>query len=295
MKTKTKSKALLTAFCLTALSAAGPAVAQRDRWESLRVEEDCIGGSRCGGSRNDIRIPLDGGAVYGIRFRAHDNVGDNSRGHLRVRLDDRVLERDIDVAKNGEWYEVDARGARGRYLIFEAIADDEVVIEEVEIETGRGTYGRDRYRDDDRNRDRYRDRYRNDDRYRDRNDRGRGRGRGYSRSGDWESYPEAQGCIGGAQCGRTEEIRVRLDDRPVEAIRFHAHDNRGDNSRGRLRVSIDGQVLEQDIDVAKDGEVYEIDGRNVRGRYLILNSFAHDEVIVDDVEVLYRGRANGRR
>ncbi|HEX2223872.1 MAG TPA: hypothetical protein VHN15_06680, partial [Thermoanaerobaculia bacterium] len=215
-------------------------------------------------------------------FRAHDNVGDHSRGHLRVRIDDRVLERDIDVAKDGDWYEVDGRNTRGRYLIFEAATDDEVVVEQIDVDYGRGYASRrnDRWNNGPDDWGRGNGRY----------DR-RGNGRGYDR--DWESYPNAQGCIGGAKCGRQEEIRVRLDDRPIEAIRIRAHDNVGDVSRGRLRVEVDGRVIENEIDVAKDGDVYEIDGRNLRGRTLAINSFAHDEVVVEEVEVLYRG--NGRR
>lgn len=288
MTTKTKTRLLASAsvFCLTALSLAGPAAAQTGRYERDRdgryEEGGCIGGSRCGGTRSEIRIPLEGTAVREIRFRAHDNVGDHSRGHLRVRVDDRVLERDIDVAKDGDWYEVDGRGIRGRYLIFEPATDDEVVVEQIDVDYGRGfrrgersnrwnngpgSWGRD-----------------------DRNGRGNGRG-GYDR--DWESYPAAKGCIGGARCGRQEEIRVRLEDRPVQAIRIRAHDNVGDVSRGRLRVEVDGRVVEDSIDVAKDGDEYEIDVRNIRGRTLTINSFAHDEVVVERVEVLYSG--NRRR
>jgi hypothetical protein len=281
MTTKTKTRLLASAsvLCLTALSLSGPATAQTNRYERDRdgryEEGGCIGGSRCGGSSREIRIPLEGGAVREVRFRAHDNVGDNSRGHLRVRIDDRILERDIDVAKDGDWYEVDGRNVRGRYLYFEAATNDEVVVEQIDVDYGRGYASR---RDDRWNDDRGRN--------------GRGNGRGYDR--DWESYSAAKGCIGGARCGRQEEIQVRLEDRPIEAIRIRAHDNVGDVSRGRLRVEVDGRVIEDSIDVAKDGDEYEIDGRNLRGRTLAINSFAHDEVVVEEVEVLYRGNARGR-
>jgi hypothetical protein len=253
MTTKTRLLASASVFCLTALSLAGPAAAQTNRYERDRdgryEEGGCVGGSRCGGARSEIRIPLEGTAVREIRFRAHDNVGDNSRGHLRVRIDDRVLERDIDVAKDGDWYEVDGRGIRGRNLIFEPAADDEVVVEQIDVDYGRGYATR---RDDRRDNGRY---DRDNGRYGRGNDRGNGRGNsrgGYDR--DWESYPEAKGCIGGAKCGRQEEIRVRLEDRPIEAIRIRAHDNVGEVSRGRLRVEVDGRVVEDSIDVAKDGD-----------------------------------------
>jgi hypothetical protein len=286
---KTKSRILLTLACTAALASAGTAQAQSgyrgsdNRYDSRYNDENggCIGGSRCGGTRSEIRIPLENTAIDTISFRAHDNVGDNSRGHLRVRIDDRLLERDIDVPKNGEEYELNARGVRGRYLIFEPATDDEVVVEDVQVDytgrngngNGRGWGRGGRY---DRNDDR--GRYgRNDDRY----------GTG------WVPYASAQGCIGGAKCGRQEEIRVRLEDRPIEAIRFRANDDVGEASRGHLRVEIDGRTIEDDIDVAKDGQVYEIDARGLRGRTLVINSFAHDEVEVDDVEVLYQG--GGRR
>jgi hypothetical protein len=300
MTTKIKTRLLVSAsaLCLTALSLAGPAGAQSNRYERDRdgryEEGGCVGGSRCGGSRSEIRIPLEGTAVREIRFRAHDDVGDNSRGHLRVRIDDRVLERDIDVAKDGDWYEVDGRGIRGRYLIFETATDDEVVVEQIDVDYGRGFrrgQREDRWNNGPGSWGRGNDRY--DDRYDRRGDSrgGRGNGRGYDR--DWESYPQAKGCIGGAKCGRQEEIRVRLEDRPIQAIRIRAHDNVGDVSRGRLRVEIDGRVVEDEIDVAKDGDEYEIDVRNIRGRTLTINSFAHDEVVVEEVEVLYGG--NRRR
>ena len=158
-------------------------------------------------------------------------------------------------------------------------------------------------RDNDRYSDRGRwsdDDYRDgrDGRYdRDRYDRDRyGRnGRNSRYNGDWTPYPDARGCIGGAKCGRYEEIRVRLQDRPVEAIRFRAHDDVGNVSRGHLRVEIDGRQIERDIDVAKNGDYYEIDGRGLRGRTLAINSFAHDEVEVDQVEVLYGGGSGWRR
>jgi hypothetical protein len=160
MTTKTKSRYLIGALCLTALSAlTGPASAQtqieayrepyredhRDpRWDEDRTPSDgrfleggCVGGARCGGSRSEIRIPLDSSRVREIQFQAHDNVGDQSRGHLRVLIDDRVLEQDLDVAKNGGSYTVDARGIRGRYLVIQPVVDDEVVVENIWIDYSR--------------------------------------------------------------------------------------------------------------------------------------------------------------
>jgi hypothetical protein len=305
MNVKNSSRILLTLACTAALASAGTAQAQSgyrgsdNRYDNRYNDNQggCIGGSRCGGTRSEIRIPLENAGIDRISFRAHDNVGDNSRGHLLVRVDDRILERDIDVPKNGYDYNLDVRGIRGRYLIFEPATDDEVVVEDIYVDyTGRnngngngygrgGSYGRGNDRDrsgrDDRGnygRNDDRGNYgRNDDRY----------------GSGWTPYPSAQGCIGGAKCGRQEEIRVRLEDRPIEAIRFRANDDVGEASRGHLRVEIDGRTIEDDIDVAKSGQVYEIDARGLRGRTLVINSFAHDEVEVDGVEVLYQG--SGRR
>lgn len=112
---------------------------------------------------------------------------------------------------------------------------------------------------------------------------------------DWVSYEDEGGCIGGAKCGdHGWQLRIRLEDDPVTGVRFYTHDNVGSNSRGHLRVRIDGEVVDDDIDVPKDGDTYEYSVDRVRGRYLIFESFAHDEVVVEDIEVEY-GHRRGRR
>jgi len=131
----------------------------------------------------------------------------------------------------------------------------------------------------------------------DRRDRG-DRGDRSDRRGDrdeWVSYEDEGGCLGGAKCGDNGwQRRIPLEDSPVTGVRFYTHDNVGDHSRGHLRVRIDGDVLDDDIDVPKDGDTYEYSVDRVRGRYLIFEAFAHDEVVVEDVEVQY-GRGRGRR
>jgi hypothetical protein len=118
---------------------------------------------------------------------------------------------------------------------------------------------------------------------------------GADRDDDWTSYEDEGGCIGGAKCGdHGWQLRIELEDAPVTGVRFYTHDDVGDHSRGHLRVKIDGDVVDDDIDVPKDGDTYEYEVDRVRGRYLIFESFAHDEVVVEDIEVQY-GRRRGRR
>jgi hypothetical protein len=121
---------------------------------------------------------------------------------------------------------------------------------------------------------------------------------GRSERGDrdeWVSYEDEGGCLGGAKCGEHGwQLRIELEDAPVTGVRFYTHDDIGDHSRGHLRVKIDGDVLDDDIDVPKDGDTYEYEVDRVRGRYLIFESFAHDEVVVEDIEVQY-GHRRGRR
>lgn len=134
-------KAVLPVLAVLLVSA--PAWADHDGWVSYEDEGGCFGGAKCGRNGWQLRIHLKDAPVTGVRFHAHDDVGDRSRGHLRLRIDGDVIEPDIDVAKNGDWYEVSVDRVRGSYLIFEAFAHDEVVIENIEIRYGRGR-GRDR-------------------------------------------------------------------------------------------------------------------------------------------------------
>ncbi|HEX2223871.1 MAG TPA: hypothetical protein VHN15_06675 [Thermoanaerobaculia bacterium] len=166
MITKTTSRCLVGALCLTALSTfsfAGPAVAQKEpppeaypdpyresfarllEWDGDRTPKDgryleggCVGGARCGGSRSEIRIPLEGSAVHEVRFRAHDKVGHTSHGGLRVLIDDQILGQTVDITEQVGSYMVDARGLRGRHLIFRAATDDEVVVEKIWVGYGPG-------------------------------------------------------------------------------------------------------------------------------------------------------------
>ncbi|HEV2843430.1 MAG TPA: hypothetical protein VG477_01175, partial [Thermoanaerobaculia bacterium] len=63
-----------------------------------------------------------------------DQVGERTRGRLRVRIDQRTLAKDIDVLRRGEVYNLTLEGLRGRYLIFEALGGEEVVVEDIEVQ-----------------------------------------------------------------------------------------------------------------------------------------------------------------
>lgn len=287
---KTLAIALLSAALLPA---AGLAVPGERGWQAFPNAGRCIGGVKCDQNGAEIRIPLEDSPVWGVRFFTHDDVGDRSRGHLRVRIDDRVLERDIDVPKEGRGYELNVDGLRGRYLIFETASDDEVVVDNIEVRFGGygdsghgGGYGGGGY---------------------DGGGYGAGGhgGGGYQPSPShhswpaggsergWRAYPEIGGCIGGVHCADNgPAIRIRLDSAPVLGVRFFAHDDVGDRSNGHLRVRIDGKILEHSLDIAKRGDGYELSVNAVRGRELVLETATDDEVVIEDVEVRY-GRGFG--
>ena len=221
-------------------------------WESYDEEGGCIGGSRCGDQGDAIRIPLENAPIDGVRFHAHDDVGETSDGHLRVRIDSATLAPDIDVANSGDLYELPAKSLRGRFLILETRTDDEVVIEDLQIRYNGLRAPRERR--------------------------------------EWRAYPEESGCIGGERCrdqGRT--IKIALEDAPIYGIRFHAHDNVGPHTRGHLRVRIDGRRLAQDIDVPRAGEIYNLAVDGLRGRTLTFEALTNEEVVVEDIEVQYAG------
>jgi hypothetical protein len=263
-----RSRAILPLLAAVCALSAVPAHAARDGWVSY--DGGCIGGAKCGSDGWQLRIRLEDETVTAVRFRAHDNVGDRSDGHLRVRLNGEVLDDDIDVPKNGDRFEYPVDRVRGRELLFEAFAHDEVVVEDVEVQyrSGRGDHGGGH------------------------GDHGDHGGGGGSHRGDWQSYEDEDGCIGGSRC-EGDEIRVRLEDAPVLAVRFHAHDNVGNKSGGHLQVSIDDEALSDDIDVPKDGDDYELDADRTRGRYLIFEALTDDEVVIENIEVQYGSR--GRR
>jgi hypothetical protein len=108
------------------------------------------------------------------------------------------------------------------------------------------------------------------------------------RGGDWKPSNES-GCIGGSTC-RERRLRVTLEDRPVLAVRFHAHDQIGTKADGALRVKIDGNTINSYVDVPRKGELFTLDVDELRGRYLVFEAANDDEVEVSQISVLY-GRA----
>lgn len=108
---------------------------------------------------------------------------------------------------------------------------------------------------------------------------------------DWVTASE-KGCIGGTTC-RERRLRIPLEDRPVIAVRFRAHDQLGQKADGSLRVKIDGNVVRSAIDIPRRGEVFTLEVDELRGRYLVFEAATDDEVEISDVAVLY-GRPSSR-
>jgi hypothetical protein len=221
-------------------------------WELYEEEGGCIGGSRCGDQGDSIRIPLEDSPVSGIRFNAHDDVGETREGKLRVRIDGVQLGGDLDIAETSSPYEIPVPQRRGRFLIIETRSDDEVVVEDIEVLYGPLRQPRERR--------------------------------------EWRVYSEWTGCIGGGRCREQGTmLRVPLEDARVYGVRFLAHDQVGERTRGRLRVRIDQRTLAKDIDVLRRGEVYNLMVEGLRGRYLIFEALGGEEVVVEDIEVQYAG------
>lgn len=107
-------------------------------------------------------------------------------------------------------------------------------------------------------------------------------------AGRWIPYPHASGCYGGALCsGNGEGVAVRLDPLPVLSLRFYAHDGIGQGDEGRLRVRLDHHLLARARDISRDGAVIELDAVGLIGRQLHFEVLGDDEVVVEDLEVLY--------
>ncbi|MEK6373930.1 MAG: hypothetical protein AABO58_14685 [Acidobacteriota bacterium] len=213
-------------------------------------ERGCIGGSECRQNGRRITIGLESAPVIGVRFFAHDNIGQRADGKLSVRIDGNAIASYIDVQRNGKVHEFDVDRLRGDRLVIEAANDDEVELRDIEV-----LYA---------------------DRGYDRDDRG---GRDSGADG---------GCIGGSTCGgRRARIAIPLRDRRVRSVSFHAHDNVGNRTMGELRIRIDDSVIEDNLDIERNGREYNIDGHDRRGRLLIIEPSSDDEVVIKDIRVRY--------
>jgi hypothetical protein len=252
---------------LTLLLALLSTAAFAQNWTPLIGDTNCVGGGGCRDKR--LRIPLEDRAIVGVRFHAHDNIGEKADGVLRVKIDGNTIRGYIDIPRRGQTFTLDVDELRGRSLIFEPVHDDEVEITDIAVLYARsgGRIPRDRGEPEEDRRG----------------------------SGGWQPYPRAAGCIGGAECGKNgKRITLALEDAPVLGVRFYAHDNIGERADGKLSVRIDDTTVGFYIDVQRNGKRHELDVDHIVGSKLVIETASNDEVDVKDIEVLY-GRGGGRR
>jgi len=225
-------------------------------WRAYPRAAGCIGGDECGRNGDRITIALDDAPVLGVRFYAHDSIGQRADGQLSVRIDDDVIDPYIDVKREGRRHEIDVDGVYGTRLVIEAENDDEVDIRDIEVLYDRAGRRRD--------------------------------GGSSPRFGGRELIHEG-GCIGGSQCGgRSSGIRIAIHGRPVESIRFYARDDIGERAGGSLHIRIDDETLTYSLDITREGRTHEIDARNIAGDYLYIEPAANDEVEIKDIRVRFR-------
>lgn len=221
-------------------------------WRGYPRAGGCIGGSECGKNGRRITLALEDRPVLGIRFFAHDSIGERANGKLAVRIDETTIAYSIDIQRNGKLHELDVDHIVGSKLVLETASKDEVDIKDIEV-----LYGR---------------------------DGGRRRGRGGPRE-----ITHQGGCIGGDECGgRYSEIRIDLDGRPVESLRFYARDDIGTRAKGELRIRIDDEILEYALDIPREGRTFTVNGKNIAGDYLYIEPADDDEVVVRDIRIRFR-------
>ncbi|MGZ5452419.1 MAG: hypothetical protein ACXW31_10825 [Thermoanaerobaculia bacterium] len=219
-------------------------------WRAYPGAAGCIGGDDCRRKGDRITIALENAPVLGVRFYAHDAIGQRADGRLRVRIDDEVIDPYIDVQRAGKRHEIEVENIEGSRLVIEASNDDEVEIKDIEVLYGRGS---------------------------------RSGGRGGARE-----VTDEGGCIGGSECGgKRARIRIPLYGRPVNSIRFYARDDIGARAGGELRIRIDDEILEYALDIPREGRTFTIDGKGLEGDYLFIEPAEDDEVDVKDVRVRF--------
>ena len=226
-------------------------------------EHGCIGGSQCRQNGRRMSIALENAPVLGIRFFADDNIGRTHNGKLNVKIDNHFVASYVDVHRDGRVHEFTVGRILGDRLVIETATDDEVEIRDIQVLYGpREGYERDRER-----RDYDRDR----------------------REERWErEYGEEGGCIGGSECGgHRARIRIPLRDQRIRAITFYADDNVGRRHNGKLRVTVDGDVLRDYLDIHQNGRDYDIDGHGMRGHWLVFEPASDDEVVIRRIRVHY--------
>lgn len=218
-------------------------------WRPYPAAKGCIGGDGCRDKGTRVTIALEDRPVLGVRFHAHDGIGERADGKLRVRIDDTTIGWTIDVQRNGKLHDLEVDNVRGTRLVIETASKDEVEIRDVEV-----LYGR--------------------------------RDSGY---GDYRREITHEGeCIGGGECGgRRARIRIPLHGYPVESIRFYARDDIGARAGGELRIRIDDEVLRDDLDIPREGRTFTIDGKGIAGDYLFIEPAEDDEVVVKDIRIRF--------
>lgn len=230
-------------------------------WRAYPRAAGCIGGDDCRRNGDRITIALDDAPVIGVRFYAHDSIGERADGRLSVRIDDEVVDSFIDVKREGRRHDIDVDNKYGTRLVIEADNDDEVEIKDIEVLYARGSR------------------------------------RGGSGGGDWGGGPRGRelthegGCIGGSQCGgRNSRIRIPLYGRPVESLRFYARDDIGERADGALQIRIDDEYISYSLDIKREGRTHELDTKNIAGDYLYIEPSGNDEVEIKDIRIRFRER-----
>jgi hypothetical protein len=261
-------RALLTLALLLPSLAYAQELRRAGDWVRL-PDKGCIGGSTCPERRLRVAI-TDERPVIGVRFHAHDQIGEKAGGVLRVKIDSNTIESHLDIPRAGKVFTIDVDELIGRAIVFEPVNNDEVEIRDVEVLYGRGGGRR---RDDDW---------------------GGGGGRGGGAG--WRQYPRAAACIGGDECRKNgNRITIALDDQPVLGVRFYAHDQIGQKAGGKLRVRIDNTTIGWTMDVERAGKRHEVEVDSVTGTRLVIETASDDEVDVKDIEVLYGRRTRRDR
>ncbi|MEO8379169.1 MAG: hypothetical protein ABI779_05855, partial [Acidobacteriota bacterium] len=223
----------------------------RGGWRAYPRAGGCIGGDQCAENGNRITIALERAPVLGIRFFAHDAIGTKADGKLSVRIDDQSIGWTIDVQRAGKRHELDVDGIEGSRLVIQTESDDEVDIKDIEV-----LYGT--------------------------------RGRGDGPRGSRGEITHEGACIGGSECGgRRARIRIALDGRPVSSIRLYARDDVGARAGGELKIRIDDTILEDSLDIPREGRTFTIDGNGTEGDYLYIEPAEDDEVVVKDIHVRF--------
>ena len=220
-------------------------------WRQYPNAAGCIGGEECKRNGKRITVALEDAPVLGIRFYAHDNIGTRADGKVSVRIDSTTVAWYEDVQRNGKRHEFEVDNLRGTRLVIEAANDDEIEIKDVEVLYGRARRG--------------------------------------GSGGNWQREATHEGgCIGGSECGgRRSRIRIPIYGRTVQSIRFYARDDVGERAGGELRIRVDDEIVQDYLDIPREGRTFTFDGRGLFGDYVILEPASDDEIMIRDVRITF--------